>query len=72
MPISSFFVQGLDKLLLLWYTNLVDGALAQLGAHHTGSVGVTGSSPVCSTKQTEPRNDANALFLGFRFYKRFV
>lgn len=26
------------------------GALAQLGAHHTGSVGVTGSSPVCSTK----------------------
>ena len=24
------------------------GALAQLGAHDTGSVGVTGSSPVCS------------------------
>ena len=26
------------------------GALAQLGAHHTGSVGVRGSSPLCSTK----------------------
>ena len=34
------------------------GALAQLGAHHTGSVGVTGSNPVCSTI-----NDyANTLF----------
>ena len=27
----------------------VHGALAQLGARHTGSVEVTGSSPVCST-----------------------
>ena len=27
------------------------GALAQLGAHDTGSVGVTGSSPVCSTSK---------------------
>ena len=26
------------------------GALAQLGAHHTGSVGVRGSSPLCSTR----------------------
>ena len=25
------------------------GALAQLGAHNTGSVGVRGSSPLCST-----------------------
>ena len=29
------------------------GALAQLGAPHTGSVGVTGSSPVCSTRLHE-------------------
>ncbi len=28
----------------------MQGALAQLGAHNTGSVGVTGSSPVRSTK----------------------
>ncbi len=27
-----------------------NGALAQLGAHNTGSVGVTGSNPVRSTK----------------------
>lgn len=30
------------------YGNLVNGALAQLGARHTGSVEVTGSNPVCS------------------------
>ena len=30
------------------------GALAQLGAHHTGSVGVRGSSPLCSTKRKRP------------------
>ena len=28
---------------------IIFGALAQLGAHHTGSVGVTSSSLVCST-----------------------
>ena len=28
---------------------IADGALAQLGVHHTGSVGVRGSSPLCST-----------------------
>ena len=28
------------------------GALAQLGAHNTGSVGVRGSNPLCSTKRT--------------------
>ena len=28
------------------------GALAQLGARHTGSVEVTGSNPVCSTRWT--------------------
>ena len=27
----------------------VFGVIAQLGAHHTGSVGVRGSSPLCST-----------------------
>ena len=31
------------------------GVLAQLGAHHTGSVGVTGSSPVYSTKTIKDR-----------------
>ena len=30
----------------------VYGVLAQLGARHTGSVEVTGSNPVCSTKQS--------------------
>ncbi len=36
--------------LLLFAQKSEYGALAQLGAHHTGSVGVTGSNPVCSTK----------------------
>ena len=31
------------------YSLTTIGALAQLGAHNTGSVGVTGSNPVCST-----------------------
>ena len=31
----------------------VFGALAQLGARHTGSVEATGSSPVCSTVKGE-------------------
>ena len=38
------------------------GALAQLGAHHTGSVGVRGSSPLCSTK---PENRYTSGFLCF-------
>ena len=33
-------------------TMIKHGALAQLGARHTGSVEATGSSPVCSTKST--------------------
>ena len=41
------------------------GALAQLGAHHTGSVGVRGSSPLCSTKKV--RN--TFVFRTFLFFK---
>ena len=33
--------------------------ISAVGAHHTGSVGVTGSSPVCSTKFKKP------IVLGF-------
>ena len=40
----------IDKRIGIWYDN-EQGALAQLGAHNTGSVGVTGSNPVRSTKQ---------------------
>ena len=39
----------------------VHGALAQLGARHTGSVEVTGSSPVCSTLKS-PYLRAFSLF----------
>ncbi len=39
------------------------GALAQLVAHHTGSVGVTGSSPVCSTRENT-RSYANGVRSG--------
>ena len=34
----------------IYDTIYTHGALAQLGAHDTGSVGVRGSSPLCSTK----------------------
>lgn len=36
------------------------GALAQLGARHTGSVKVTGSNPVCSIHQNIPHSEENA------------
>ena len=36
------------------------GALAQLGAHNTGSVGVRGSNPLCSTKN---KNRHSAVFV---------
>ena len=37
-----------------WYNHPVAfGALAQLGERYAGSVEVTGSSPVCSTKQKD-------------------
>lgn len=38
--------------------------MAQLVAHHTGSVGVTGSNPVSSTFETIPgRNDQGFCFI---------
>ena len=47
--------KGLDNLSHFCYNNTVDyGALAQLGAHNTGSVGVRGSNPLCSTKEKRP------------------
>ena len=39
------------KQISVSYQITFHGALAQLGAHDTGSVGVRGSSPLCSTKQ---------------------
>ena len=39
----------------------VDGALAQLVAHHTGSVGVSGSNPLCSTET------GSLADIGFRY-----
>ena len=42
------------------------GALAQLGAHHTGSVGVRGSSPLCSTKKKYGTLLCFVLFLFFK------
>ena len=42
----------------------VHGALAQLGARHTGSVEVTGSSPVCSTYfQAAGENFSPVIFM---------
>ena len=45
---------------------LLFGALAQLVAHHTGSVGVSGSNPLCSTDPEVLRNKAS----GFSFYPK--
>ncbi len=43
------------------YTSL--GALAQLGAHNTGSVGVRGSNPLCSTKMETTVKNGGFLLL---------
>ena len=44
------------------------GALAQLGAHNTGSVGVRGSNPLRSTKKGPARYAARVLFWWFCFH----
>ena len=47
---------------------MTSGALAQLGAHHTGSVGVRGSSPLCSTrimKSLSALSQKDFFFSGF-------
>ena len=43
----SFFLLTFHPAYAILY--FVDGALAQLVAHNTGSVGVSGSNPLCST-----------------------
>ena len=47
--INIIILLSIDLNSLLCYNIPVNGALAQLGAHHTGSVGVRGSNPLCST-----------------------
>ena len=48
---------------MLYYPSF--GALAQLGARHTGSVEATGSSPVCSRKETLYERKACIRFFYF-------
>ena len=38
--------------------------ISAVGAHHTGSVGVTGSNPVCSTKNTKTPSVTYGQVLG--------
>ncbi len=47
---SSILKKALDRISIIVYNRSV-GALAQLGAHNTGSVGVRGSNPLCSTRK---------------------
>ena len=48
VSVTGYFVSGHECCILRQGTAFF-GALAQLGAHHTGSVGVRGSNPLCST-----------------------
>ena len=61
------FPVALSRFLL--YNRLRDGALAQLGARHTGSVEVTGSNPVCSIER-KPGSIVKSILPGFCFAKR--
>ena len=44
------------------YSNPIYGVLAQLGAHNTGSVGVRGSNPLCSTIKKAENHRISQLF----------
>ena len=50
----SIVCRAFSNFISRWRGFTLKGALAQLGAHNTGSVGVRGSSPLCSTKTTKP------------------
>ena len=45
------------------------GALAQLGARHTGSVEVTGSNPVCSRREIRTQMMGSDFFAIMAFMK---
>ena len=49
-----YYIQAIEK--------KSHGALAQLGAHDTGSVGVTGSSPVCSIDKMRHRKASHFIY----------
>ena len=58
-------ILGLDSRFVSCYI-VRYGALAQLGARHTGSVEVTGSNPVCSIwndRRLSERSEKPAVFL---------
>ncbi len=46
---QTFFKKTLTEAFFYGKIRLLSGALAQLGARHTGSVEVRGSNPLCST-----------------------
>ena len=48
------------------------GALAQLGAHNTGSVGVRGSNPLCSTSRQCLHPNSNEVQCDARLYTTMV
>ena len=65
--ISIFFQKTLDFLLHPCYDNEAvsqeaHGVLAQLGERHTGSVEVSGSIPLCSTKSDPDEHTADPLY----------
>ena len=49
LPTQTTWEHTKDVCSVFSFNICVCGALAQLGAHNTGSVGVRGSSPLCST-----------------------
>ena len=64
-PCTSYF--SLTSSLFTITYNLFSGALAQLGAHNTGSVGVRGSSPLCSTTQKSTSKEVLFCFIADNF-----
>ena len=65
--LAHLFTSYLTSSLFTITYNLFSGALAQLGAHNTGSVGVRGSSPLCSTTQKSTSKEVLFCFISDNF-----
>ena len=73
---TLFLFKALDTPPEMCYTSLCCGALAQLVAHNTGSVGVSGSNPLCSTSRNPWRCKGFGFFCAavypHRTHRRFL
>ena len=64
-----FFLQKWSPVIIIQYVTEKHGALAQLGERYTGSVEVSGSSPLCSTKGKPSDVPGGFYIFGFLYIR---